>query len=147
MIPADRGSVSAGFLLRLLIISSPVGVSPVTKTELVKRASIQFEEATMSDLLYPSTSPLDQNFYDTELVLAVLESYLKFWKRISPDAVDNRHLIKSIRSVAKLIDSYLQVVARDDNMPAIGRLEHDDLYQAINIYLKVNFFHHIHAMS
>ena len=105
----------------------------------------------MSDLLYPSTSPLDQNFDDTEFVLAVLESYLKFWKRISPDAVDNRHLIKSIRSVGKLIDSYLQVVARDDNMPvskfvslaetvpAIGRLGHDDLYQAINIYLKVNF--------
>ena len=151
MIPADRGSVSAGFLLRLLSISSPLGVSPVTKTELVKRASIQFEEATVSDLLYPSTSPLDQNFYDTELVLAVLESYLKFWKRISPGAVDKRHLIKSIRSVGKLIDSYLQVVARDDNMPvskfvslaetvpAIGRLEHDDLYQAINIYLKVNF--------
>ncbi|KAG5059597.1 hypothetical protein JHK87_000626 [Glycine soja] len=150
MIPADRGSVSAGFLLRLLSISRPLGVSPVTKTELVKRANIQLEEATVSDLLYPSASPLDQNFYDTELVLAVLESYLKFWKRISPGAVDNRHLIKSIRSVGKLIDSYLQVVARDDNMPvskfvslaetvpAIVRLEHDDLYQAINIYLKVH---------
>ncbi|XP_020221489.1 BTB/POZ domain-containing protein At5g47800 [Cajanus cajan] len=150
MIPADRGSVSAGFLLRLLSISSPLGVSPMTKTELIKRASIQFEEATVSDLLYPSTSSLDQNFYDTELVLAVLESFLKFWKRISPGAVDNRHLIKSIRNVGKLIDSYLQVVARDDNMPvskfvslaetvpAIGRLEHDDLYQAINIYLKVH---------
>lgn len=48
MIPADRGSVSAGFLLRLLSISGPLGVSPVTKTELVKRASIQFEEATVS---------------------------------------------------------------------------------------------------
>ncbi|ESW19568.1 hypothetical protein PHAVU_006G136000 [Phaseolus vulgaris] len=150
MIPADRGSVSAGFLLRLLSISSPLGVSPVTKTELVKRASIQFEEATVSDLLYPSTSSLDQKFYDTELVLAVLESFLKFWKRIYPGAVDNRHLLKSIRNVGKLIDSYLQVVARDDNMPvskfvslaetvpAIGRLEHDDLYQAINIYLKVH---------
>jgi len=151
MIPADRGSVSVGFLLRLLSISSPLGVSSVTKTELVKRASIQFEEATVSDLLYPSTSSLDQNFYDTELVLAVLESFLKFWKRIYPGAVDNRHLLKSIRKVGKLIDSYLQVVARDENMPvskfvslaetvpAIGRLEHDDLYQAINIYLKVNF--------
>ncbi|XP_027338835.1 BTB/POZ domain-containing protein At5g47800-like [Abrus precatorius] len=150
MIPADRGSVSAGFLLRLLSISSHLGVSPVTKTELIKRASIQFEEARVSDLLYPSTSSLDQNFYDIELVLAVLESFVKFWKRISPGAVDNRHLLKSIRNVGKLIDTYLQVVARDDNMsvskfvslaetvPAIGRLEHDDLYQAINIYLKVH---------
>ncbi|XP_061344381.1 BTB/POZ domain-containing protein At5g47800-like isoform X2 [Gastrolobium bilobum] len=150
MIPADRGSVSAGFLLRLLSISSHLGVSPVTRTELIKRASIQLEEATVSELLYTSTSSLDQNFYDIELVLAVLESFLKFWKRISPGAVDNRHFLRSIRNVGKLIDSYLQVVARDDNLPvskfvtlaetvpAIGRLEHDDLYQAISIYLKVH---------
>ncbi|KAJ1428625.1 SKP1/BTB/POZ domain superfamily [Sesbania bispinosa] len=150
MIPADRGSVSAGFLLRLLSISSHLGVSPVTKTELIKRASIQFEEAAVSDLLCPSPSSLDHNFYDTDLVLAVLDSFLKFWKRISPVAVDNRQFLRSIRKVGKLIDSYLQVIARDDNMPvskfvalaetvpAIGRLEHDDLYQAINIYLKVH---------
>ncbi|PNY14267.1 BTB/POZ domain-containing protein, partial [Trifolium pratense] len=84
-----------------------------------------------------------------KLVQVVLESFLKFWKRISPGDADNRHyLLRSIRKVGKLVDSYLQVVARDDNMevskfvalaetvPAIGRLEHDDLYQAINIYLK-----------
>ncbi|XP_027186915.1 BTB/POZ domain-containing protein At5g47800-like isoform X1 [Cicer arietinum] len=151
MIPADKGSVSAGFLLRLLSISSNLGVSTVTKTELIKRASIQFHEANVSDLLYPSTSYLDQKFYDIELVQVVLESFLKFWKRISTGAGDNKHyLLRSITKVGKLIDSYLQVVARDDNMtvskfvalveavPAIGRLEHDDLYQAINIYLKVH---------
>jgi hypothetical protein len=49
-------------------------------------------------------------------------------------------------------------VARDDNMevskfvalaetvPAIGRLEHDDLYQAISIYLKVSYQYHTYAM-
>ncbi|XP_019440032.1 PREDICTED: BTB/POZ domain-containing protein At5g47800 isoform X1 [Lupinus angustifolius] len=143
MIPEDRGSVSVGFLLRLLGISSHLGVSPVTKSELIKRASIQFDEATVSDLLY------DQNFY-VELVVAVLESFLKLWKRMFSGAVDNRNFLRSITNVGKLIDSYLQVVARDDNMPvskfvalsetvpAIGRLEHDDLYQAINIYLKVH---------
>ncbi|CAL5184048.1 unnamed protein product [Lathyrus oleraceus] len=151
MIPSDRGSVSVGFLLRLLSISTHLGVSTMTKTELIKRGSIQFHEATVSDLLYPSTSSLDQNFYDIELVQVVLESFLKFWKRISPGAVDNRHyLLRSIRKVGKVVDSYLQVVARDENMavskfvalaetvPAVGRLEHDDLYQAINIYLKVH---------
>lgn len=142
MIPADRGSVSVGFLLRLLSISSHLGVSSVTKTELIKRGSIQFHEAALSDL----------NSYDVELVQVVLESFLKFWKRIYPGSVDNRnYLLRSIRKVGKLVDTYLQVVARDDDMPvskfaalaetvpAIGRLEHDDLYQAINIYLKVNY--------
>ncbi|MED6131696.1 hypothetical protein PIB30_012135 [Stylosanthes scabra] len=150
MIPADKGSVSVGFLLKLLSISSHLGISPTTKTELIKRASIQFDEAKVSDLIYRSASSLDRNFYDTELVLAVLESFLKFWKSKPPNVVDNRQFLKSVRNVGKLIDSYLQVVARDNNMsvskfvalaeavPAIGRSEHDDLYQAINIYLKVH---------
>ena len=88
---------------------------------------------------------------ETPRGLEMLRSLNKKPAEIDPATVDNRHLIKSIRSVGKLIDSYLQVVARDDNMPvskfvslaetvpAIGRLGHDDLYQAINIYLKVNF--------
>lgn len=144
MTPVDKGSVSVGFLIRLLRISNHLGVSHVTKTELIRRASLQFDEATVSDLLYPSTSSV-------ELVLAVLESFLKLWKRMSSNAVDNTHFLRSIRSVGNLIDSYLQVVARDDGVtvskfvalaeavPDIARSEHDDLYRAINIYLKVKY--------
>ncbi|GAU14746.1 hypothetical protein TSUD_203950 [Trifolium subterraneum] len=150
MIPADRGSVSVGFLFRLLSISIHLNASSVIKTELIRRASLQFEEATVSDLLYPSKSSSDQNYYDIELVLAVLETFLKLWKRMSPGAVDNSYFLRSIRNVGKLIDSYLQVVARDDNMqvskfvslaetvPSIARVDHNDLYQAIDIYLKVH---------
>ncbi|KAI9162028.1 hypothetical protein LWI28_023058 [Acer negundo] len=134
MIPTDRGSVSFGFLLRLLNIANYLGVSPVTKTELRRRASVQFDEATVSDLL----------FYDTELVIAVLESYLVLWRR----QTDNSQLVRGISKVAKLIDSYLQAVARDVNtpvfklvslaeaLPDIAREDHDDLYKFINIYLK-----------
>lgn len=150
MIPADRGSVSVGFLFRLLSISIHLNASSVIKTELIRRASLQFEEATVSDLLYPSKSSSDQNYYDIELVLAVLETFLKLWKRMSPGAVDNSYFLRSIRNVGKLIDSYLQVVARDDNMqvskfvslaetvPSIARVDHNDLYKAIDIYLKVH---------
>ncbi|KAI9124319.1 hypothetical protein K1719_005619 [Acacia pycnantha] len=143
MIPADKGSVSVGFLLRLLQISSYFGVSHVTKTELIRRASLQFDEATVGDLACSASAS------SIELVLAVLESYLKLWKRMSPNAsADNSYFLRSIRSVGKLIDSYIQVVARDDSLPVskfvalaealpdIARLHHDDLYQAINIYLK-----------
>lgn len=152
MIPADRGSVSVGFLFRLLSISIHLGASSVIKTELIRRASLQFEEATVSDLLYPSTkSSSEKNYYDIELVLAVLETFLKLWKRMSPNAVDNSYFLRSIRNVGKLVDSYLQVVARDDNMqvskfvslaetvPSIARVDHNDLYQAIDIYLKVKY--------
>ncbi|XP_057415873.1 BTB/POZ domain-containing protein At5g47800-like isoform X3 [Lotus japonicus] len=150
MIPADRGSVSVGFLFRLLSISIHLSASSVIKTELIRRASLQFEEATVSDLLYPSKTSSEQNYYDVELVQAVLETFLKLWKRMSPGAVDNSYFLRSVRNVGRLIDSYLQVVARDDNMqvskfvslaetvPSIARVDHDDLYKAIDIYLKVH---------
>lgn len=52
--------------------------------------------------------------------------------------------------VAKLVDGYLQEISRDVNLPLskfiaiaeaipdFSRLDHDDLYRAIDIYLKVN---------
>lgn len=149
MIPADRGSVSVGFLLRLLSIAIYLGVSPVTKTELRRRASLQFEEATVSDLLLPSHLSSNQHSYDIDLVMSLLESYLVLWRRQSPAPAENGHFLRSIRKVAKLIDSYLQVVARDVNMPVMkvvslaeafpdfAREEHDDLYKFVNMYLKV----------
>ncbi|XP_017639564.1 BTB/POZ domain-containing protein At5g47800 isoform X1 [Gossypium arboreum] len=148
MIPSDRGSVSIGFLLKLLSIANYLGASPVTKTELIRKAGLQFEEATLNDMLFPSQLPTDQHFYDIDLVAAVLESYLVLWRRQSPLPTENSHMVRSIRKIGKFIDSYLQVVARDVNMPIsklvslaealpdVAREDHDGLYKAINIYLK-----------
>ncbi|KAK8629885.1 hypothetical protein V6N13_078704 [Hibiscus sabdariffa] len=148
MIPADRSSVSIGFLLKLLSIANYLGASPVTKTELMRKAGLQFEEATLNDILFPSQLPTDQHYYDIDLVAAVLESYLVLWRRQSPAPAENGHLLRSIRKTGKLIDSYLQLVARDVNMPIsklvslaealpdVAREDHDGLYKAINIYLK-----------
>lgn len=150
LIPGDKGSVSVGFLLRLFSTGNFLGVSPVTKAELLRRSSMQLEEATVNDLLFPSYSSSDQHFYDIDLVLAVLESYLLIWRRQSPVVTDNSQFFRSIRKIGKLIDSYLQVVAKDANMPVlkfvslaetlpdIAREDHDDLYKAINIYLKAS---------
>ncbi|XP_050371598.1 BTB/POZ domain-containing protein At5g47800 isoform X2 [Argentina anserina] len=148
MIPGDKGSVSVGFLLRLLTIANYLGgVSPVTKTELLRRSSLQLDEATVNDLLFPSNSP---EYYDIDLVLALLQSFLMIWRRQSPSAAaeNSHHFFRTMRKVGKIIDSYLQVVARDANMPVskmvtlaealpdIAREDHDDIYKAINIYLK-----------
>lgn len=148
LIPSDKGSVSVGFLLRLFSIGNCLGVSPVTKSELLRRSSIQLEEATVNDLLFPSYSSSDQHFYDIDLVLAVLESFLLIWRRQTPAATENNQTFRSIRKIGKLIDSYLHVVAKDANMPVlkfvslaetlpdIAREDHDDIYKAINVYLK-----------
>ncbi|GFY91666.1 phototropic-responsive NPH3 family protein [Actinidia rufa] len=148
MIPADRGSVSIGFLLRLLSIANFLGASPMTKADLIRRSSVQFEEATVNDLLFHShSSSSGGHFYDIDLVGAVLESFLLQCRRQHPGEQQDQP-VRLIRKVGKLIDSYLQVVARDINMPVskvvsvaealpqIARPDHDDLYKAVNIYLK-----------
>ncbi|XP_056159905.1 BTB/POZ domain-containing protein At5g47800-like isoform X1 [Syzygium oleosum] len=148
MIPAERGSLSINFLLRLLSLANYLGSSPLTKTELVRRSSQQLEEATVSDLLFPSYSTSDQHLYDVELVRSVLESFWVLWRRQAPGPSEKGESMRSVRKVGKLIDSYLQVISKDVNMPAskvvslaeclpdVARPLHDDLYKAINIYLK-----------
>ncbi|XP_023543838.1 BTB/POZ domain-containing protein At5g47800 [Cucurbita pepo subsp. pepo] len=148
MIPSDRGSVSVGFLLRLLNIANYLAVSSTTKTELIRRSSLQFEEAKVSDLLFPSQSTSNTHFYDVDSVVAVLECLRALWRRQYSGAAENSHFLRYIRKVGKLVDSYLRVVVMDINMPVskviqlvealpdIARPNHDDLYKAINMYLK-----------
>ncbi|PSS10447.1 BTB/POZ domain-containing protein [Actinidia chinensis var. chinensis] len=85
MIPADRGSVSIGFLLRLLSIGNFLGASPITKADLisVRKFSIAVEKATL-------------------------------WRTTGP---------------TREIDS-------EEALPEIARPDHDDVYKAVNIYLK-----------
>lgn len=141
LIPPETGSVSIGFLLRLLRIANLLGASPSTKAELVRKSGQQFEEATLNELMLPS----DHHSYDIDLVRAMLESFLRqHWRRKS----EGRRSTRSVVKVGKLIDCYLQVVAREVNMPVkkvvslaaavpeIARPEHDELYKAINIFLR-----------
>ncbi|KAL0793330.1 hypothetical protein Bca101_064707 [Brassica carinata] len=147
MIPADKGSVSEGFLLRLVSITSYVGASLTTKAELIRKAGLQLDEATLADLLLPSQSSPHLHRHDIDLVTAFLESFLMPWRRHHSS---NSQFIHSLRKVAKLVDSYLQAVSQDAHMPLskfvslaetvpdIARESHDRLYKAINMYLKVH---------
>ncbi|CAH1448185.1 unnamed protein product [Lactuca virosa] len=147
MIPEDRGSVSVGFLLKLLNLASILKASPVIKTQLIKQSSLQLEDATPSDLLLLSSGSSDDNnnnnhIHDIDLVKAVVESFIMRWRRKSYSRQD------LIIKVGELIDSYLQIVARDVNMPVqkvlslakalpeFARPEHDNLYKAIDVYLQ-----------
>ncbi|MQM03883.1 hypothetical protein Taro_036672 [Colocasia esculenta] len=145
MIPIDHGSVSGSFLLRLLRIATLVGASPSAKAELVRRSGRQLHEARVKDLLFPS--PSNPKSYDIDLVEAILENFLAQFRRHAPRADAERAVI-SMRTVAHAIDSYLQVVAKcastpvsrfvdlAEALPEVARPEHDDLYRAIDTYLK-----------
>ncbi|KAL7602770.1 hypothetical protein Lser_V15G16800 [Lactuca serriola] len=152
LIPEDRGSVSVRFLLRLLRMVNLLGASSAIHKQLIRKCSLQLEEATPNDLLlllplYDHDSSGDHHqTYDIDLVMAVLEGFITQWRKsYSRDEEQSMILISKI---AKLIDSYLQVVSTDANMsvekvvslanmlPEFARPEHDDLYKAIDIYLK-----------
>ncbi|KAL8106371.1 BTB/POZ domain-containing protein At1g67900-like [Apium graveolens] len=172
LLPVDRGAVSCSFLLKLLKAANILQVSSSSKMELAKRIGIQLEEATVGDLLIPNMSITCKAQYDVDIVIAILEQYMLQGQspptspprskgdghRRSRSAENISELHESRRSssashssklrVARLMDGYLQAVARDANLalqkfiaiaeaiPEFARLNHDDLYRAIDIYLK-----------
>ncbi|CAH9076499.1 unnamed protein product [Cuscuta europaea] len=149
MIPSDGDSVSLRFLLKLLSAANYLGASMVAKAELIRRSGERLHEARVNDLLLPPSQAGDEtgSGFDVELVGVVLESFLRQWKRQA--AGEEKE--SAMRKVGKLMDCYVQVVARDDPkmaveklvslasaVPDVARPLHDELYQAVNIYLKVH---------
>ncbi|XP_043707346.1 BTB/POZ domain-containing protein At1g67900-like [Telopea speciosissima] len=176
LLPMEKGSVSCRFLLKLLKAANILGASSSSKMELARRVGIQLEEATVNDLLIPSLSYTNETLYDVDIVMTILEQFrlqgqspptspprakLVFERRRSRSAEnvdfefqESRRSSSASHSsklkVAKLVDGYLQEVARDVNLPLskmialaeaipnFTRPDHDDLYGAIDIYLKAH---------
>ncbi|CAL5438460.1 unnamed protein product [Camellia sinensis] len=59
IIPPQKDSVSCSVLLRLLRMENMLKVAPALVTELEKRVGMQFEQATLPDLLIPSYNKTD----------------------------------------------------------------------------------------
>ncbi|KAJ6911494.1 hypothetical protein NC652_021949 [Populus alba x Populus x berolinensis] len=176
LLPAEKGAVSCSFLLKLLKAATILNASSSSKMELARRVALQMEEATVRDLLIPSISYANSTVYDVDLVITILEQFmlqgqspptspprskLGFERRRSRSAEnidlafqESRRSSSASHSsklkVAKLVDGYLQEIARDANLPLskfialaeaipdFSRLDHDDLYRAIDTYLKAH---------
>ncbi|CAA3020295.1 Hypothetical predicted protein [Olea europaea subsp. europaea] len=174
LLPAEKGSASCSFLLKLLKAANILKASSSSKMELARRVAVQLEEATVGDLLIPSLSNTDGIIYDVDLVMTIFEQFMlqgqspptsparckgDFERRRSRSAEnvelefqESRRSSSASHSsklkVAKLVDGFLQEIARDKNLhlstfiavaeaiPEFTRLDHDDLYKAIDIYLK-----------
>ncbi|XP_056867398.1 root phototropism protein 3 isoform X2 [Raphanus sativus] len=137
IIPPQKDSVTCTFLLRLLRAANMLRVAPALITELEKRVGMQFEQATLQDLLIPSySSKGETTMYDVDLVQRLLEHFLvqeqtegSSPSRMSPYADAGIPRANSISGgggnsnqnakmrVARLVDSYLTEVARDRNLP------------------------------
>lgn len=135
-------------------------VAPALVTELEKRVGMQFEQATLQDLLIPSYSKSD-TLHDVDLMQRLLEHFLVQEQTLdgsSPSrqhSFSDKHVYDSAADpnakarVARLVDSYLTEVSRDRNLsltkfqvlaealPDSARTCDDGLYRAIDSYLKV----------
>ncbi|XP_043713683.1 root phototropism protein 3-like [Telopea speciosissima] len=162
IIPAQKDSVTCSFLLRLLRMANMLKVAPALVTELEKRVGMQFEQATLPDLLIPSYNK-SETLYDVDLVHRLLEHFLvqEQTEPLSPsmESFTEKHTYEgNLRSnapnakmrVARLVDSYLTEVARDRNLsltkfqvlaealPDSARTCDDGLYRAVDSYLKAH---------
>lgn len=161
IIPPQKDSVSCSFLLRLLRMANMLKVAPALVTELEKRVGMQFEQATLADLLIPSYNK-GETLYDVDLVQRLLEHFLvqeqiessspgrqSFSEKNMYDGTPRGGGTNAKMRVARLVDSYLTEVARDRNLsltkfqvlaealPESARTCDDGLYRAIDSYLKV----------
>jgi len=161
LLPAEKGSVSCGLLLKLLRASCLLGSGETYREDLIKRIGTQMDRASVSDLLIPADSS-DDAMYNVDMVTSILKEFMLHHKDGSEpklqddddtmDVADN--LINSISvssklgAVTKLIDAYLSEIAKDpglplekfialaESLPPASRPVHDALYRAIDVYLK-----------
>ncbi|KAI4295756.1 hypothetical protein L6164_035767 [Bauhinia variegata] len=157
LLPAEKGSVSCSFLIKLLKAAIFVETGDMTKQELVRRIGQQLEAASVSELLIraPDREP---TIYDVSIVHKIVKEFLTQDHNSEIDSVEGGGP-KEIRTpgissdaskmmVAKLVDGYLTEIAKDENLPlskfvdlaelvsGISRPAHDGLYRAIDMYLE-----------
>lgn len=166
LLPAEKNSVSCGFLLKLLKAVTMFNSGEMVKEQLVRRIGQQLEEASVAELLIKSNQE-NETLYDVDLVKKIVVEFMARDQNSEIEIQDddddevefeetqNFSGILSEASklmVAKLIDSYLAEIAKDPNLSAskfidlaeivssISRPAHDGLYRAIDTYLKVPRF-------
>lgn len=160
LLPAEKGSVSCSFLLKLLKAANVVDLGELAKGELVKRIGEQLEEASVNDLLIRAREG-ETTMYDVDVVKKILEFFMVKDQNPENEGGEGNE-IREVRKpgilseasklmVAKLIDGYLTEIAKDPNLSlstfvdlaemvsGFSRSGHDGLYRAIDTYLKVNF--------
>lgn len=160
LLPAEKGSVSCSFLLKLLKAAVTVDSGDMVKGQLVRKIGQQLEEANVNDILI-RTPEGESTKYDVDTVQKILEEFLLQDQNTEIESAEGDHTVQEIRRpgilsdasklmVAKLIDGYLAEIAKDPNLPvskfidlaemvsSISRPAHDGLYRAIDMYLKVS---------
>ncbi|XP_065881252.1 root phototropism protein 2 [Euphorbia lathyris] len=152
ILPSDKAAFSINFLCCLLRAAIFLKASASSKTELEKRISSILEQATTDDLLIVSTTYDGERLCDLDSVRKIISGFVEKEKSTAvfggADFKDS--CSPAIQRVVKTVDSYLAEIATHEQLsiskfngiailiPKAARKIDDDLYRAIDIYLKAH---------
>ncbi|PHT41364.1 hypothetical protein CQW23_20218 [Capsicum baccatum] len=135
VLPAEEGSVSSNFLLHLFKIGLIMNVDAKLKNHLKTRIALMLEKCSVKDLLVRNSTTV----FDVDIVVQVVQAYVS----LASNNPKSRMFV-----VGRLIDDYLALIARDENLvarsfdslvnalPKAARFSDDNLYRSIDMYLK-----------
>lgn len=151
LLPAEKAAFPIHFLCCLLRSAIYLKTSTACKNELEKRISMILEHVTADDLLVLSFTYDGERLLDLESVRRIISGFVEREKSVAVfNAGDFKEVSSvSLQRVAKTIDAYLGEIATYTELsiskfngianiiPKLARKVDDDLYRAIDIYLKV----------
>uniref|UniRef100_A0A7N0VB12 Root phototropism protein 2 n=2 Tax=Kalanchoe fedtschenkoi TaxID=63787 RepID=A0A7N0VB12_KALFE len=150
LLPLDRSAFSINFLCRLLRSAIYLQASNACKSELQKRISTVFEQVTVDDLLMLSFS--GESISDLEVVRKIISGFVEKDRNMAVFGGSSfrETCSPAMMQVGKTVDSYLAEMATCPQLsiskfngianliPKVARRVDDDLYRAIDIYLKAH---------
>ncbi|PSR86246.1 Root phototropism protein [Actinidia chinensis var. chinensis] len=152
LMPAEKAVFPINFLCCLLRTAIFLRAAAGCKGELEKRVSAILEHVTVDDLLVLSITYNGARLFDLESVRRIVSGFVEKEKNV---AVFNGGDLREVCStamlrVAKTVDAYLGEIANYSELsiskfngianlvPKAARKVDDDLYRAIDIYLKAH---------
>ncbi|EPS62220.1 hypothetical protein M569_12572 [Genlisea aurea] len=157
LLPAERGAVPMSFLFGILRSAMILDCSSSTRLDLERRIGLQLDAAELDDLLMiPSISRNGETatLFDVDAIHRILAVFCQNEERDDSDdgseAGSPAAARTSLRKACALIDGYLAEIAPDANLrmgkfmeiastlPPHGRLVHDGVYRAVDVYLKAH---------
>ncbi|KAA8536882.1 hypothetical protein F0562_029360 [Nyssa sinensis] len=140
VLPVEEKSVSCNFLLHLLKMGQIMKIDSELLNKIERRTAFMLESCRAKDLLVKNYGHGDTD-YDIGIVIKVVKAYASF---VSSNSSSR------IFVVGRLVDEYLTQVARNENvrakdfqslveaLPNNARYCYDNLYRAIDMYLKAH---------
>ncbi|XP_015874685.2 root phototropism protein 2 [Ziziphus jujuba] len=152
LLPSEKAAFPINFLCCLLRSAIFLKASDNCKNELEKRISIILEHVTVDDLLVLSFTYDGERLFDLDSVRRILAGFVEKEKNMAVfNAGDFREVCSTaMHRVAKTVDAYLGEIATYTELsiskfngianlvPKGARKVDDDLYRAIDIYLKAH---------